>query len=110
MQRESHQHPWSARLQEQASSGLGIQAWCVREGLTASAFHDWRKRLAMRSQPTTKLIALPSVSARAEPALEVRTPSGYVIRIASQELMTSPTCCRLTAPPASLLGLAQSGR
>ncbi len=85
MQRESNQHLWSARLQEQASSGLGIQAWCVREGLTASAFHYWRKRIAMPSQPTTKLIALPSVSCGAEPALEVMTPSGYVIRITSQE-------------------------
>jgi hypothetical protein len=85
MQRESNQDLWSARLQEQAASGLGIQAWCVREGLTASAFHYWRKRLAMPSQPATTLIALPNVGGRAEPVLEVMTPAGYVIRIASQE-------------------------
>lgn len=85
MQRESNQHLWSARVQEQAASGLGIQAWCAREGLTASAFHYWRKRLAMSSQTATTLIALPSVGVRAEPMLEVMTPSGYVIRIASQE-------------------------
>lgn len=85
MQRESNQHLWSARLQEQAASGLDIQAWCVREGLTASAFHYWRKRLARSSHPATTLIALPSVGARAAPVLEVMTPSGYVIRIASQE-------------------------
>ena len=61
MQRESNQDLWSARLQEQTASGLGILAWCVREGLTASAFHYWRKRLATLSQPATTLIALPSV-------------------------------------------------
>lgn len=85
MQRESNQHVWSARLQEQAASGLRIQAWCVREGLTASAFHYWRKRLATPPQPATTLIALPSVGARAAPVLEVMTPAGYVIRIACQE-------------------------
>ena len=85
MQRESNQQLWSARVQEQAVSGLGIQAWCAREGLTASAFHYWRKRLAMPSQTATTLIALPSVGVRAEPMLEVMTPSGYVIRIASEE-------------------------
>lgn len=85
MQRESNQDLWSARLQEQAASGLGIQAWCVREGLTASAFHYWRKRLATLSQPATTLIALPSVGRLTASVLEVMTPSGYVIRIASQE-------------------------
>lgn len=85
MQRESNQQLWSARVQEQAASGLGIQAWCAREGLTASAFHYWRKRLAMPSQTATTLIALPSVGGRVEPVLEVMTPSGYVIRIASGE-------------------------
>ena len=85
MQRESNQQRWLARLQEQASSGLGIQAWCVREGLTASAFHYWRKRLATPSHPATTLIALPGVGGLAASVLEVMTPSGYVIRIASLE-------------------------
>ena len=85
MQRESNQQLWSARVQEQAASGLCIQAWCSREGLTASAFHYWRKRLVMPSRTATTLIALPSVGVRAEPVLEVMTPSGYVIRIASGE-------------------------
>jgi small-conductance mechanosensitive channel len=85
MQRELNQQLWSARLQEQAASGLGIQAWCVREGLTASAFHYWRKRLVAPMRPATTLIALPSVGRQTEPVLEVMTPLGYVIRIASQE-------------------------
>ena len=85
MQRESNQQLWSARVQEQAASGLGIHAWCVREGLTASTFHYWRKRLVTPSRPATTLIALPGVGRRSEPVLEVMTPLGYVIRISSQE-------------------------
>ena len=85
MQRESNQQLWSARLQEQAASSLSIRAWCVREGLTESTFHYWRKRLSLASRPVTTLIALPNVGLQPAPVCEVVTPLGYVIRIASQE-------------------------
>ena len=85
MQRESNQQVWSGRLQEQATSGLSIRAWCGREGLTESTFHYWRKRLSSASRPVTTLIALPNVGPQAAPVCEVVTPLGYVIRIASQE-------------------------
>lgn len=85
MQKESNQQLWSARMQEQAASGLGIRAWCVREGLTESTFHYWRKRLTLSSRPATTLIALPNVGLQAAPVCEVVTPLGYVIRIASSE-------------------------
>lgn len=85
MQRESNEQLWSGRLQEQATSGLSIRAWCVREGLTESTFHYWRKRLSLASLPTTTLIALPNIGPQAASVCEVVTPLGYVIRIASQE-------------------------
>lgn len=85
MQRESNQQVWSARVREQSASGLGIRAWCVREGLTEPTFHYWRKRVAAPSRPATKLIALPIAGRQTEPVLEVMTPLGYVIRIASHE-------------------------
>lgn len=85
LQRESNQQVWSARVQEQAGSGLGIRAWCVREGLTESTFHYWRKRLAAPLQPATQLIALPIAGRQAEAAMELQTPHGYVIRIVCQE-------------------------
>ena len=86
MQTESKQQVWSARVQEQAASGLGIRAWCVREGLTEATFHYWRKRLSVPAQPApSSLIALPFVSRPASPALELETPHGYVVRIASLE-------------------------
>lgn len=85
MLRESNQQVWSSRVQEQAASGLGIRAWCVREGVTETTFHYWRKRLRAPSQPATALIALPRIDGQLEPVLELQTPLGYVIRISSAE-------------------------
>jgi hypothetical protein len=85
MQTESKQQVWSARVQEQAASGLGIRAWCVREGLTEATFHYWRKRLSVPAQSAASLIAFPLVGRPAKTALELQTPHGYVIRIASDE-------------------------
>lgn len=85
MQAESKQQVWSARMQGQAASGLGIKAWCVREGLNEATFHYWRKRLSVPARPATGLIALPFVGRPAEPAMELQTPQGYVLRIASLE-------------------------
>ena len=85
MQTESKQQIWSARMQEQTASGLGIKAWCVREGFTEATFHYWRKRLSVPAQPATSLIALPFIGQPGKHALELETPHGYVIRIASLE-------------------------
>lgn len=85
MQAESKQQVWSERMQKQATSGLGIKAWCVREGLNEATFHYWRKRQSVPTRPATNLIALPFVGRPAEPAMELQTPHGYVIRIASLE-------------------------
>lgn len=85
MLRESNQQVWSSRVREQAASGLGIRAWCVREGVTETAFHYWRKRLRAPVQEATALIALPRIDGQREPVLELQTPLGYVIRIASAE-------------------------
>ena len=84
MRNESTRQTWMVRLQEQATSGLGIRPWCVREGLTEASFHYWRNRLASPST-ATRLIALPMVAGRQESMLELRTPRGYVIRISHHE-------------------------
>ena len=84
MHDESKKQAWMVRLQEQANSGLGIRPWCVREGLTEASFHYWRKRLAP-APSATKLIALPMLGGHPEQMLELRTPHGYVIRLAHQD-------------------------
>lgn len=85
MQNETTRQAWEVRLREQAASGLGIKSWCEREGLKASSFHYWRKQLAPTPAAPTKLIALPLIGGQADPALELRTPQGYLIRLSSQE-------------------------
>jgi hypothetical protein len=82
MRNEALQQAWIGRLQEQANSGLAIRPWCQREGLTESSFHYWRRRLA--APAASKLIALPMALDRPDPALELRTPHGYVVRLTSQ--------------------------
>ena len=83
MRNEALQQVWEARLQEQATSGLAIRPWCEREGFKESNFHYWRRRLA--AVATTELIALPMAVDRSEPALELRTPHGYVVRLTSRD-------------------------
>ena len=85
MQNDTTRQAWEVRLREQAASGLGIKGWCDREGLKASNFHYWRKQLAPASSTPTKLIALPMPGGQAAPALELRTPQGYLIRLSSRE-------------------------
>ena len=85
MQKETTRQVWEARLREQAASGLGVKAWCEREDLKASSFHYWRKQLAPRPATPSRLIALPMLGGQADPALELRTPQGYLIRLSSRE-------------------------
>ena len=77
MQKQPNDQLRAARVQEQAATGLGIPARCVCVGFTASAFHYWRKRHAMFSQPATTFIALPSDGGRSEWALEVYVAMGH---------------------------------
>ena len=81
MQEETKQSLWSTRLQDHAASGQPIRAWCAVNGVTEATFHYWRKRLTPAAAPSTKLIALPFPSCDREPAMEVETPTGYVIRL-----------------------------
>ncbi|MGZ8295222.1 MAG: IS66 family insertion sequence element accessory protein TnpA [Telluria sp.] len=81
MQKETREQAWKERLQAQRDSGLTIRAWCTREDVAESRFHYWSKRLA--PVPATGFIALPAAPRAAEAALELRTPEGYVIRLAS---------------------------
>lgn len=39
---------WLAAIQEQATSGLSICAFCQSQGLPVSSFHHWKRTLAKR--------------------------------------------------------------
>ena len=40
---------WQQRVHRQATGGLTIAAFCAREGVSTTAFHAWKRRLAVRS-------------------------------------------------------------
>lgn len=82
MQQESKQALWSVRMREQAESGLTIRSWCTLNGVTEASFHYWRKRLSTPAS-ATQFMALPFAGGQGEPALELQTPDGYVIRLGS---------------------------
>lgn len=81
MREETKHSLWSTCLQDHAASGQPIRAWCAVNGVTAATFHYCRKRLSSAAAPSTKLIALPFSSCDGEQAMEVETPTGYVIRL-----------------------------
>jgi hypothetical protein len=72
-----------ARAAAQAS-GLGVAAWCKREGVSAWSVYAWRKRLSPRPAKV-KLISVPVAGMAAGPVLEMQTPGGYVLRLSSAE-------------------------
>lgn len=40
---------WRRRLRRQPRSGLTIQQFCQREGISTATFHSWKRRLALRT-------------------------------------------------------------
>lgn len=84
MHEESKQSQWTAHLQAHAETGQPIRSWCALNGVTEASFHYCRKRLKPASSPATQLIALPFAASHGEPMMELETPQGYVIRLASQ--------------------------
>ena len=75
---------WRERLLKQRASGLTMACWCRQEGISAWNFYAWRKRLA-EPRPATALIAVALPDLVHEPALELQTPGGYVLRLSHAE-------------------------
>jgi transposase-like protein len=38
---------WRDRLRRQADSGLTIEQFCAREGVSSATFHSWKRRLRL---------------------------------------------------------------
>ena len=41
---------WKERIQEQASSGMSMAAWCRQNHIKKSTFYYWKKRLHIESR------------------------------------------------------------
>ena len=85
---------WRLAFEEQRRSGLSIQAFCRREGLSPASFYGWRRELRRRdaesacsASAASELVPVAVVDSaparHGEPvaeALEVVTPSGFTLR------------------------------
>ena len=58
---------WRRRLQQQPDSGLTIQQFCKRGGVSTASFHAWKRRLALRA-------AFPATTSGASAFLPVIVP------------------------------------
>jgi len=58
---------WRRRLRQQPGSGLTIQQFCKREGVSTTSFHAWKRRLALRA-------AFPATTSRASAFVPVIVP------------------------------------
>ena len=61
--RRRSRQEWQAVIARFAESGLGVEAFCAREGLSESTFRRWRSLLG---EPST------------QPAAPVMEPTGFV--------------------------------
>ena len=80
MEKMERRAMWEQRLAAQAASGMCIRAWYRHEGIGEANFYYWRDRLTGPVAPT-QLIALPMAQQDNAAAIEIATPSGYVVRL-----------------------------
>ena len=78
---------WRKRLEAQRASGLSVAAWSKQHGVSAWSVYAWRKRLDP-VPAAMKLISVAVAGIGPAPALEMQTPSGYVLRLSSAEQLS----------------------
>jgi transposase len=95
---------WRRTIRQQQRSGLTVRAFCLREGLKASAFRWWRQALARRDREPSatpasdrdgepaeavpafipvRLVDLEATSPRPSPPIEIILPTGPTVRVLS---------------------------
>ena len=65
---------WRRRLRQQPDSGLTIQQFCHREGVSTTSFHAWKRRLALRAAFPTPSGASAFVPVIVPPVQEPQPP------------------------------------
>jgi len=82
-------HRWTERLARFAAGGQSVVAFCAAEGVSASNFYLWRRRLSPPTSPATvpppvapTVVPLRIAAAAPAPAapIELALPSGTVVR------------------------------
>ena len=78
-------HKWRDLIKRQRASGLSVAAFCRRDGVAASSFFEWKRKLG--SAPATLAFVEATVSGTPPPAtrsagrIEVRLRSGRRVRV-----------------------------
>ncbi|MGD8501766.1 MAG: hypothetical protein PVJ86_14030 [Phycisphaerales bacterium] len=98
---EMDERRWRERFQRYQASGLGVQTFCMAEGVSRASFYRWKARLSEvgarvsrpedrpkreRVPPPTRIPAesvFVPVSVKAGP-IEVELPNGAVVRLGGE--------------------------
>ena len=124
--REEAREFWEEAVQLWRESGLAVRAFCTREGLAESSFHDWRRRFQCK-EPTYTSGAEPSTNTkdtlppkgrrqrrRAKPSdfspSEEAAVEFQPVRVVAQEISgVRPACAEMPAEASSIEIVHASG-
>jgi hypothetical protein len=96
---------WRERVRLQSQSGLTISQYCIREGISAAAFHAWKRRLRLinladrRAKPPAPPAFVPiTLQASADPpVIEADLPNGVRLRFPTADAHLACRLVRLVA-------------
>ena len=89
---ESKRQLWERRFEEQANSGMTVDAWCTSKQLNKYTYYYWKQRIRKaKMEPMEKVIAAPLFAKLEMPAAsDERIPAaGLIIRWRGFELVLS---------------------
>jgi len=81
---------WQALIQQQGDSGQSIAAFCRSQGLTSSAFHNWKAKLNTEPKNFTRVNV---ATAKSAGKIQCLLPSG--IRLEWDEAVSQSTVVAL---------------
>jgi hypothetical protein len=82
---EQKERQWRHRIEQWEVSGLSVQAFCARHGLTAASFYHWRRVLERRAAEAPAFVPVQVVADTPPPqasALELVLADGRAVRVA----------------------------
>ena len=71
---------WRRVIQKQPNSGLTVNRFCEREGVSTASFFAWRRRLAAEAVPMFLPLSVVEPAQR-HPAMELERTDGTLLRI-----------------------------
>ena len=75
----SRRREWQDRLFRYRRSGLSVARFCENEGVSASAFYYWKRRLTSQTPPGPRFVPVSVVGERLY--VEVELPSRTIVRL-----------------------------